>query len=110
MPVSPSQHHARCQLGILSMVASCQLLLPKFQPQNHPHEPTEDSFLVAYCTSARSLRQRMFIGMKTPLIVSGCLKPGQEFVFPPVNGTKGVKAVASIVGGSEDFQVLAISG
>jgi hypothetical protein len=58
MPASPSQHRARCQLEILSMVASCQLLPPKFQPQNHPHEPTEDSFLVAYCTSARSLRQR----------------------------------------------------
>jgi hypothetical protein len=46
------------------------------------------------------------IGMKTPLIVSGCLKPGQEFVFPPVDGTKGVKAVASIVGGrNEELRV-----
>ena len=42
------------------MVASCQLRFPKFRPRNHLHAPTEVSFLVAYCTSARSLRQRMY--------------------------------------------------
>jgi hypothetical protein len=57
MPVSRSQHRASCQLEILPMVASCQLLLPKSRPQNHPHEPTVVSFLAAYCTSVRILRQ-----------------------------------------------------
>lgn len=52
MPASPSQHRARCQLEILPMVASCQLLIPKFRPQNHRYAPTEVFFLVAYCTSA----------------------------------------------------------
>jgi hypothetical protein len=56
-PVSPSQHHARCQLGILPMVASCQLRFPKFRPQNHLHAPTEVFFLLAYYTSLHILRR-----------------------------------------------------
>ncbi|HEV2222075.1 MAG TPA: hypothetical protein VGR84_03645 [Candidatus Acidoferrales bacterium] len=46
--------------------------------------------------------RRYLTGMKTLLIAAGCLKPGRELVFPPTNGTKGVKAVASIVGGRNE--------
>lgn len=46
--------------------------------------------------------QHYLTGMKTLLIAAGCLKPGRELVFPPANGTKGVKAVASIVGGRDE--------
>jgi predicted ATP-dependent endonuclease of OLD family len=46
--------------------------------------------------------QHYLTGMKTLLIAAGCLRPGRELVFPPANGTKGVKAVASIVGGRDE--------
>ena len=46
--------------------------------------------------------QHYLTGIKTLLIASGRLKPGRELVFPPANGTKGVKAVASIVGGRDE--------
>lgn len=46
--------------------------------------------------------QHYLTGMKTLLIAASCLKPGRELVFPPANGTKGVKAVASIVGGRDE--------
>lgn len=46
--------------------------------------------------------QHYLSGIKTLLIASGRLKPGRELVFPPANGTKGVKAVASIVGGRDN--------
>lgn len=46
--------------------------------------------------------QHYLSGIKTLLIASGRLKPGREIVFPPAGGTKGVKAVASILGGRGD--------
>lgn len=46
--------------------------------------------------------QHYLSAIKTLLIASGCLKPGRELVFPPANGTKGVKAVASIVSGRNE--------
>lgn len=46
--------------------------------------------------------QHYLTGIKTLLVASGRLKPGREMVFPPANGTKGVKAVASIVGGRNE--------
>jgi len=46
--------------------------------------------------------QHYLTGIKTLLVASGRLKPGRELVFPPANGTKGVKAVASIVGGRNE--------
>lgn len=46
--------------------------------------------------------QHYLSGIKTLLIASGRLKPGRELIFPPANGTKGVKAVASIVGGRDE--------
>jgi hypothetical protein len=46
--------------------------------------------------------QHYLNGIKTLLIASGRLKPGRELVFPPAGGTKGVKAVASILGGRNE--------
>lgn len=42
--------------------------------------------------------QHYLSAIKTVLIAAGKLKPEREFVFPPSGGTKGVKAVASILG------------
>lgn len=47
-------------------------------------------------------------GIKTVLIVAGKLKPGRELVFPPAGGTKGVKAVASILGGKDEKLPIAL--
>ena len=41
-------------------------------------------------------------GIKNILIAAGRLKPGRELVFPPAGGTKGVKAVAAILGGRDE--------
>ena len=46
--------------------------------------------------------QHYLSGIKTVLIAAGRLKPGRELVFPPAGGTKGVKAVASILGGRDE--------
>jgi energy-coupling factor transporter ATP-binding protein EcfA2 len=40
--------------------------------------------------------------IKTILIAAGKLKPGRELIFPPCGGTKGVKAVVSILGGRNE--------
>jgi len=40
--------------------------------------------------------------IKNLLIASGKLKPVRELVFPPAGGTKGVKAVVSILGGRDE--------
>jgi AAA ATPase domain len=41
-------------------------------------------------------------GMKNILIAAGHLKLGRELVFPPAGGAKGVKVVASILGGRDE--------
>jgi hypothetical protein len=46
--------------------------------------------------------QHYLSGIKTILVAAGKLQPGREFVFPPAGGTKGVKAVASILGGRNE--------
>lgn len=46
--------------------------------------------------------QHYLTAIKTLLISAGKLKPGRELVFPPAGGTKGVKAVASILGGRDE--------
>ena len=40
--------------------------------------------------------------MKNLLIATGKLRPSRELVFPPAGGTKGVKAVVSILGGRDE--------
>ncbi len=46
--------------------------------------------------------QHYLTAIKNMLIAAGRLKPGRELVFPPAGGTKGVKAVASILGGRDE--------
>ena len=46
--------------------------------------------------------QHYLSGIKNILIAAGRLKPGRELVFPPAGGTKGVKAVAAILGGRDE--------
>jgi predicted ATP-dependent endonuclease of OLD family len=46
--------------------------------------------------------QHYLSAIKTLLIACGRLKPSRELVFPPANGTKGVKVVASIVSGRNE--------
>ncbi len=46
--------------------------------------------------------QHYLSGMKTILIADGRLKPGRELVFPPAGGARGVKVVASILGGRDE--------
>jgi predicted ATP-dependent endonuclease of OLD family len=41
-------------------------------------------------------------GIKNILIAAGRLKPSRELIFPPTGGTKGVKAVVSILGGRDE--------
>lgn len=45
--------------------------------------------------------QHYMTAIKSLLIASGRLKPGRELVFPPAGGSKGVRAVASILGGRD---------
>ena len=40
--------------------------------------------------------------IKSLLIAAGKLKPARELIFPPTGGTKGVKAVVSILGGRDE--------
>lgn len=47
-------------------------------------------------------------GMKNILIAAGHLKPGRELVFPPAGGAKGVKVVASILGGRDEVLPVAL--
>ena len=50
--------------------------------------------------------QHYLTAIKILLIAAGRLTPGRELVFPPAGGVKGVKAVASILGGrDEEFPV-----
>jgi hypothetical protein len=42
--------------------------------------------------------QHYLSAIKIVLVAAGKLKPVREFIFPPSGGTKGVKAVASILG------------
>jgi hypothetical protein len=46
--------------------------------------------------------QHYLTGIKTVLVAAGNLKMGRELIFPPAGGTKGVKAVASILGGRDE--------
>ena len=51
--------------------------------------------------------QHYLSGIKNLLIAADKLKPSRELVFPPAGGTKGVKAVSSILGGrDEDLPVV----
>jgi hypothetical protein len=52
--------------------------------------------------------QHYLTAMKTLLIADGTLKPGRELVFPPAGGAKGIKAVASILGGRDDALPVAL--
>lgn len=52
--------------------------------------------------------QHYLTAIKTLLIRNGSLKPGREIVFPPAGGAKGIKAVASILGGRDDVPPLAL--
>lgn len=52
--------------------------------------------------------QHYMTSIKILLIAAGRLKPGRELVFPPAGGAKGVKAVASIVGGRDDVLPVAL--
>jgi len=51
--------------------------------------------------------QHYLTAIKTLLIRNGSLKPGREIVFPPAGGAKGIKAVASILGGRDGALPLA---
>jgi energy-coupling factor transporter ATP-binding protein EcfA2 len=46
--------------------------------------------------------QHYLTTIKTILVSAGKLKMGRELIFPPAGGTKGVKAVASILGGRDE--------
>lgn len=46
--------------------------------------------------------QHYLTAIKNLLISAGRLKPSREFVFPPAGGTKGVRAVSSILGGRDE--------
>lgn len=46
--------------------------------------------------------QHYLTAIKNVLIAAGKLNPGRELVFPPAGGTRGVKAVASILGGRDE--------
>lgn len=52
--------------------------------------------------------QHYLTTIKTLLIGNGLLKPGREIVFPPAGGAKGIKAVASILGGRLETLPLAL--
>lgn len=52
--------------------------------------------------------QHYLSGIKNVLIATGQLRPGRELVFPPGGGTKGVKAVASILAGRDGELPLAL--
>ena len=45
--------------------------------------------------------QHYMTAIKNLLIAAGRLKPGRELVFPPTGGTKGARAVSSILGGRD---------
>lgn len=51
--------------------------------------------------------QHYLTAIKTILIGNGSYKPGREIVFPPAGGAKGIKAVASILGGRNEMLPLA---
>ncbi|NJO81447.1 MAG: AAA family ATPase [Blastochloris sp.] len=52
--------------------------------------------------------QHYLTAIKTLLIRNGSLKPGREIIFPPAGGAKGIKAVASILGGRDEALPLAL--
>ncbi len=47
--------------------------------------------------------QHYLTAIKTLLIRNGSLKLGRELVFPPAGGAKGIKAIASILGGRNEM-------
>lgn len=52
--------------------------------------------------------QHYLTAIKALLIGKGLLKPGREMVFPPAGGAKGIRAVASILGGRDEVLPLAL--
>jgi putative AbiEii toxin of type IV toxin-antitoxin system len=52
--------------------------------------------------------QHYLTAVKSILIAAGRLKPGRELVFPPAGGARGVKAVASILGGRDEELPIAL--
>lgn len=52
--------------------------------------------------------QHYLTAIKALLIRNGLHKSGREFVFPPAGGAKGVKAVASILGGRDEALPVAL--
>lgn len=52
--------------------------------------------------------QHYLTAIKTLLIGKGVLNPGREIVFPPAGGAKGIKAVASILGGRDEALPMAL--
>jgi energy-coupling factor transporter ATP-binding protein EcfA2 len=52
--------------------------------------------------------QHYLTAIKTILVGNGLHKPGRDLVFPPAGGAKGVKAVASILGGRGKVMPLAL--
>lgn len=52
--------------------------------------------------------QHYLTAMKTLLVGAGRLKPGREIVFPPAGGSKGVRAVASVLGGRDGVLPIAL--
>jgi energy-coupling factor transporter ATP-binding protein EcfA2 len=52
--------------------------------------------------------QHYLSGIKNLLIAAGKLKPSRELIFPPAGGTKGVKAVSSILGGRDEELPIAL--
>ena len=62
-----------------------------------------ESFLIG-CTTVLvegQSDQHYLSGIKSLLIAAGKLKPSRELIFPPTGGTKGAKAVISILGGRD---------
>ncbi|QNI70870.1 AAA family ATPase [Cyanobium sp. NS01] len=52
--------------------------------------------------------QHYLAAIKTILIRNGLLSPVREIVFPPAGGAKGIKAIASILGGRDERLPMAL--
>ena len=52
--------------------------------------------------------QHYLTAIKTLLIGNGSLKPAREIVFPPAGGGTRIKALASLLGGRDDAQPMAL--
>jgi predicted ATP-dependent endonuclease of OLD family len=53
--------------------------------------------------------QHYLIAIKTLLVAAGRLRPSRELVFPPAGGSKGVRVVASILGGRDEELPVALT-